>query len=477
MRHPNSPETCLTYTPVLSLTLSLLFLGSVAFAEDQGKPAPKGFSPKVSSPKVSSPKPVVTAKPAPKSTGRYGLTPPPLTFQPPTIEIPEAVYDWGAVLQGEVVTHPFRIKNTGGSVLRVEKVKPACGCTTVDYDKEIPPGGSGTITLKVETQKFAGSVKKTAEVSTNAGRSSQRLTIQGKIDLAVEVIPKLPRINVVRGVDAEPLTIKLKRAAAHKITVKSVTTKSTVVKTELKAVEPGELYQVEVTPQLPDDKKKYHYAQLDVAVEVNGRAFDIPVRVSMTVKDRITASPPSVYFSRRDTDTLKTPGAEPVSKVVKIESLHPDHDFKIVDVQILGEHFEHKLETVTEGKLYNVTVTLPQIPSETLKRRIVEKLVVRTDDPQLEKISLNITASIGRPRTPAAASQSRSVPAGTSVQKIGPKEIGPRTNPAKVQATPAKVQATPVEARATPAAARARLQQRLRDRELRNKRKATQRGS
>ena len=125
----------------------------------------------------------------------------------------DSAFDWGSVLQGEVVIHDFEIRNSGGSPLKVERVKPSCGCTTVDFDKVIAPGATGKVTLKVDTKKFSGRIKKSAKVSTNASKVDQTLTMEGNIELSVAIEPKLPRITVVRGVPIKPLTVTLKKAS------------------------------------------------------------------------------------------------------------------------------------------------------------------------------------------------------------------------------------------------------------------------
>ncbi|MEJ2365443.1 MAG: hypothetical protein P8075_09400 [Deltaproteobacteria bacterium] len=42
----------------------------------------------------------------------------------PVVEIPSPRYDAGSHWEGEVVTHAFKVKNTGSSELRILSVKP-----------------------------------------------------------------------------------------------------------------------------------------------------------------------------------------------------------------------------------------------------------------------------------------------------------------------------------------------------------------
>ncbi len=374
----------------LAAVIVLANIGQVA-SQQQGTAKTKASQAEKASP----------AKSKGPSKRRYFLKPPPKNFTPPTSNVNEPVFDWGSVLQGEVVIHEFQLKNTGGSPLKIEKVKPACGCTTVEFTEVIAQGATGKVTLRVDTKKFSGTVRKTAEVFTNANKVSQRLTMTGKIELAIEIEPRLPRIQVVKGVPIKPVSITLKKAANYAFKVNKVSSKSELVDVTMKTVEEGNLYELTVTPKLDkDDSRKYHYAEINANVTVKDKSFDLPVKVSITVKERIEASPPSVYFSRRDTDKLgKTPA--PPSKQLTIKSLDPSHSFKITGIEVLnatlskkGEHFTTKLEAVTEGKEYKLTVAYAK-KAKAGTRRVIEKIRLSTDDPIRKEILINATASLG----------------------------------------------------------------------------------
>ena len=365
----------------LASVFGLLFMGRISSQEEKTAKTPQAG-------KVS------PAKSGSAGKKRYLLKPPPKNFSPPKVSMNDSAFDWGSVLQGEVVIHEFEIKNSGGAPLKIERVKPSCGCTTVDFDKVIAPGATGKVTLKVDTKKFSGRIKKSAKVSTNASKADQTLTMEGTIELAIVVEPKLPRITVVRGVPIKPLTVTLKKASKIPFKLNKVSCKTEIVTLEKKEIEAGGHYELMVTPKLPADSRKYHYAEIDANVTVKDKTFDLPVRVSITVKDRIEASPPSVYFSRRETEKLDKPGTPPPTKELKIKSLDSAHSFKILGVRTQGEHFKTDLTTVIPGKEYKLTVELAKKPKAGT-RRLVEKIFVDTDDPTLKEIKINATASLG----------------------------------------------------------------------------------
>ena len=68
----------------------------------------------------------------------------------PRLVMAEKIFAAGPVPAGSVVSHDFILENTGQADLEIIQVVPGCGCTVADFDRLIPPGGQGRITLKVE---------------------------------------------------------------------------------------------------------------------------------------------------------------------------------------------------------------------------------------------------------------------------------------------------------------------------------------
>ena len=53
----------------------------------------------------------------------FGPPPPPVVAGPKLV-LPETSFDWGSVLQGEVVEHAFTVRNEGTSLLQITQVQP-----------------------------------------------------------------------------------------------------------------------------------------------------------------------------------------------------------------------------------------------------------------------------------------------------------------------------------------------------------------
>ncbi len=75
-------------------------------------------------------------------------------------------FDAGRVEAGTQVRHTYELRNIGTKPLQI-LAKPECGCTTTDYDREIPAGGTGKITAVLDTTHMRGRVEKIVNVRTN----------------------------------------------------------------------------------------------------------------------------------------------------------------------------------------------------------------------------------------------------------------------------------------------------------------------
>lgn len=91
-------------------------------------------------------------------------------YAQPKIQIAGGMtHDWGNVSpQQTALTTKMKIKNVGNEDLKIEKVQPACGCTTAPLDKDVlKPGEETTMNITLNINARTGLVTKTINVSTN----------------------------------------------------------------------------------------------------------------------------------------------------------------------------------------------------------------------------------------------------------------------------------------------------------------------
>ena len=100
----------------------------------------------------------------------------------PTITFSKTEFDFGRILQGEVVSYTFHFTNTGNVPLIITGVEKSCGCTASDYPRQpIAPGEGGDIKITYDSKGHFGFQTKTVTVITNAIPSSTVLRIKAEV--------------------------------------------------------------------------------------------------------------------------------------------------------------------------------------------------------------------------------------------------------------------------------------------------------
>jgi len=97
-----------------------------------------------------------------------------------TIVGDEAI-NFGEIIQGKDKNIEFIIQNTGTGNLIITNAKASCGCTKLEYPKEIiKPGNKERIKVTFNSNKI-GEQKKNITLRTNATPSIKILTIEGMV--------------------------------------------------------------------------------------------------------------------------------------------------------------------------------------------------------------------------------------------------------------------------------------------------------
>jgi hypothetical protein len=94
------------------------------------------------------------------------------------ITFEELEYNFGDIKEGEVVSHRFKFINTGKVPLTILRATSSCGCTVPEWPEDpIPPGGSGELTAKFNSDGRTGEQKKLIKVEANTYPNETNLKI------------------------------------------------------------------------------------------------------------------------------------------------------------------------------------------------------------------------------------------------------------------------------------------------------------
>ena len=99
----------------------------------------------------------------------------------PILKFDFDTYDFGEVIDGEIVEVDYTFKNTGESNLIIYDASASCGCTVPEYpkDKEIKPGESGVIKARFDSSGQTGKQVKSITLTTNTKNSKKIIRMSG----------------------------------------------------------------------------------------------------------------------------------------------------------------------------------------------------------------------------------------------------------------------------------------------------------
>jgi len=99
----------------------------------------------------------------------------------PEISFDFETYNYGEVVDGDLVEVDFNFTNSGKSDLIIFNASASCGCTVPEYPKNenIKPGDTGTIKVMFDTANKPGKQMKTVTLSTNTNAGKKIIRING----------------------------------------------------------------------------------------------------------------------------------------------------------------------------------------------------------------------------------------------------------------------------------------------------------
>lgn len=310
--------------------------------------------------------------------------------QPKAVPV-EPIKDFGVVPKGETIVHDFVIRNEGDAPLQITDVRPACGCTVVDYDKTIAPGQTGKIHAEVDTATFNGAFAKSVGVFTNDPEHAMiELTVRAKAEPHISVKPGYARYIVVQG-ESKSGTIAQTLWAPDG-------TPFDVVKVE----SPYPFLAVtfrEATPEerVPDVQGKQWRVETTLSNDAPIGALADHFRITTNhPKQKLVAIPISGFVrpvlavtpQKADFGTIEL--REPHNRTINVKNFATE-PIKITGVEGTLPGLKTTVESLEEGREYAVRVTLSPGMA---KGPFDGKLTIRTDSPKRPVIEIEMHGTV-----------------------------------------------------------------------------------
>jgi hypothetical protein len=311
----------------------------------------------------------------------------------PKMVVAQKIMDMGTVAQGETLNVDFEIVNEGDETLEIKAVRPTCGCTVADYDREIAPGKTGYVKAKLETRDFSGPISKSILIMTNDPQDpTLTVVIKTVVHPYVEVLPRpLVRFNAVQH---EPMNQKITVVAAENEKNFQVTgVKSSVpfleasvrplTKDQLLAGKSARQYEISLS--MKDDAPT---GPVNAVLEVetnHPKAATVPVKVFGVVRSLLHVTPSQVQFG--SVSAKKRPGRN----VIFVNNRTGGVAVKVTGAQVNDPAFAAEVVTIEDGRRYQVTVTVKPDASPGPRDAM---LTLSTTDSQFPALEVPVRANI-----------------------------------------------------------------------------------
>ena len=161
--------------------------------------------------------------------------------------------DLGRVNKGDVAEARFEYKNVGEAPLQLTKLKPQCGCTSVEgWQQTVAPGEHGSFQVRLDTTRFNGGITKSIAYETNEPDGQGQLSIT--VDVWTPVLVSASMVSFgasVKGAVVPPRRIQIAVQDEETIDIGEITCSNPYFKWTLQTLEAGRRYTLEVSiPEL-----------------------------------------------------------------------------------------------------------------------------------------------------------------------------------------------------------------------------------
>jgi hypothetical protein len=297
--------------------------------------------------------------------------------------VDEPVIDVGDVRKGDEIHQAFVIRNGGDAPLEITEVKPSCGCTVAEFDRVIPPGGTGRVDLVVETGAFGGGIAKSVSVFTNDSDNPRlNLVVKANIREPVVARPGYARFIGVEGEPIEPSLQTVSAADGTPMQVLSVESPLPAVRTSHSRVE-GDESSWRIELRLDRNAPAGSLADYVLVRTDHPEQPVVQIAVSGLVRPILTVAPKVADFGRREL-------VEPQTKSLEIKNLGAPA-VELTEATSDIEGLEAIVEAVEEGRHYRVTLTL----TEALPKGEFEgRLTIKTSSPRRPVVEVPLRGTI-----------------------------------------------------------------------------------
>ncbi len=310
----------------------------------------------------------------------------------PRAEVPEAVCDFGAVVQGERISRAFAISNTGrGDLVLGNAEISGAGVATVRMRGRIAAGRTGDVAVTIDTKRLSGDVKAGIAFSTNdPERPRVELILKGRVKRHVEVLP-LSAVSIAsfRNESAEgAVTIVNNDNVALRIA--GIESGSNLFRAELDPLKEGAEYRLRIVSSASAPPGR-HEGWVTVRTN-NRRVPQLSVAVNLLVRNKVYASPEEIDFGKvRREELVQRPKLVAVLTQSVLVKRRAGNDLRI---EIDGAAPFVKVVTGPAADNTACRLDVFLVPENLAPGKIEGMLRVRTNDAEFPVVAIPIKGEV-----------------------------------------------------------------------------------
>lgn len=261
----------------------------------------------------------------------------------------------------------------------------------VRYDRTIPPGGEGKISVEVRTEGYQGNVHKAARVTTNDPENSQvTISMKGKIWVPIQVSPGYANLVGIVGDAVETVvSLQAQKKDPLKLAVKSVSVPEKIT-VELVQVEKDQSYQVKIKNKI--DEQTVYSGQVQLSTNYPEKP-EILIRVNGNIRSVLEVRPNAINLGKMSQERIGqlTKGAGSFKRPATI-ILNRGNDLEIRKLELEKSLFTATIKNLHPGRIFHIVVE-PDF-EKLVKGKNEDRLRIYTNQRGNEIVEIPLTLEI-----------------------------------------------------------------------------------
>jgi hypothetical protein len=354
---------------------------------------------------------------------------------PARLDTDSTDHDFGTAIEGEHLTHTFKLKSSGPGDLVITNAKPTCGCTIAKlevvkkdgsselykFGDPLPVGTDLNLTAQLDTKNKHNLASSKINVYCNDPRTLVTLGLTAKVDTYFVITPNALQFNEMSVADSAEQSFQVsgKKPTGFKLTLdnKQLPDGMKIDLNPIEADASGKATRWDVKVKLGPNCKEGNLGfpvQLrsdevvaGAAPDKDGQAatYGASVMVTARIQGLISWDPQYLSFG------LVRPG-QVVARTLTVKSFDANFTFKDPKVKIVGpsdqkpdfpygDSFAYVVKPSDDGKTLTVELTLNGLP-ETVDGSFQGRVILETGHPARPEVPV-LFSGVCRPGVKAAA--------------------------------------------------------------------------